>query len=87
MDSSKKLIPDSIGEYNSKLKNLKEKQNIVNSKLISDSRIVYSIRISDESYLENMKQGYLAMKDLNLELSEYGFESYISDLTEYEASL
>lgn len=45
------------------------------------------MRVKDESYIENMKQGYLAMRELNLELSEYGFESYMSDLTEYEASL
>lgn len=86
MDNSKKFILDSAS-YNEKLKDLNEKQNLANSKLISNSGIVCSMRVKDESYIENMKQGYLAMRELNLELSEYGFESYMSDLTEYEASL
>ena len=34
-----------------------------------------------------MKNGYLEMADINLELSETGFSNDIDDLNEYEARL
>lgn len=63
------------------------KQYKKSSKLIDHCGIEYSKGEMSNSYINCMKQGYLAMKELNLELSEYGFESYIDDLKEYEASL
>lgn len=87
MDSSKKLVLNSMDQIKSKVNKLDEKQFIANSKLIASGGILYNIESSEDGYLENMKQGYLAMKELNLELSEYGFESYMNELTEYEASL
>ena len=63
------------------------KQYQKSSKLIDHCGIEYSKGAMSNSYIDCMKQGYLAMKELNLELSEYGFESYIDDLKEYEASL
>lgn len=87
MDSSKKLVLNSMDQIKNKVNKLDEKQFVVNSKLIASGGILYNIESSEDGYLENMKQGYLAMKDLNLELSEYGVESYMNELTEYEASL
>lgn len=83
MGSSKKLILNFSNNFCGKFKYI----NKTNSKLILDCGIVYSDDSNDTSFIENMKQGYLAMRELNLELSEYGFESYINDLNEYEASL
>lgn len=68
-------------------KDIKVKQSLANSKLICDTGIVCSVDLESKADIEKMKQGYLAMKDLNLELSEYGVESCIEDLIEYEASL
>lgn len=87
MGSSKKLILNFGNNICGKINDINKKQNITNSKLILDYGIVYSDDSNNHSYIEYMKQGYLAMRELNLELSEYGFESYINDLNEYEASL
>ncbi|MEG0307808.1 MAG: CopG family transcriptional regulator [Clostridium sp.] len=80
MINSKKLILSFNNSFNNK-------ENQINCKLILGCGIVYSEGSNHNSYIEIMKQGYLEMKDLNLELSEYGFESCINDLNEYEASL
>ncbi|WP_346939884.1 CopG family transcriptional regulator [uncultured Clostridium sp.] len=87
MGSSKKFILNFGSGFCEKFNDVDEKQFITSSKLIVDYGIVYSEGYNSNSYIEKMKQGYLAMKELNLELSEYGFESYINDLSEYEASL
>ena len=87
MGSSKKFILNSMDNMNHKGNERKEKQSVANSKLISSCGIVYNVDVNEDTYIETMKQGYLAMQELNLELSEYGFESYINDLIEYEASL
>ena len=90
MFSSKKIVLSSKGNfsgdiydgYSEALKQYKK-----SSKLIDYCGIEYSKGEMSNSYIDCMKQGYLAMKELNLELSEYGFESYMNELTEYEASL
>jgi len=87
MGSSKKFILNFGSSLRENFSNIDKKQFIINSKLIVDCGIVYSEGYNNGSCIEKMKQGYLAMKELNLELSEYGFESYINDLNEYEASL
>lgn len=87
MGSSKKFILNFSKDFCKNFNDINEKQFIVKSKLIADCGIVYSEGYNSSSYIEKMKQGYLAMRELNLELSEYGFESYINDLNEYEASL
>lgn len=87
MGSSKKIILNFSKNFCKNFNDVDKKQFITNSKLIMDYGIVYSEGYNNSSYIEKMKQGYLAMRELNLELSEYGFESYINDLNEYEASL
>lgn len=87
MFSSEKVILNSQDIAISEIYNKDSKQLLKNSKLIDHCGIEYSEGVVSSSYIEYMKQGYLAMKELNLELSEYGFESYIDDLKEYEASL
>lgn len=81
--SSKNSLTDKASNGN--LKALKQYEK--SSKLIDYYGIEYSKGEISNSYIQYMKQGYLAMKELNLELSEYGVESYIDDLKEYEASL
>lgn len=90
MFSSKKIVLGSKGSladdvYDGYVEALKQYQK--SCKLNDHYGIEYSKGEMSNSYIDCMKQGYLAMKELNLELSEYGFESYIDDLKEYEASL
>lgn len=90
MFSSKKMVLGSKGSFSSEVyESYSEalRQYKKSSKLIDHCGIDYSKGEMSNSYIDCMKQGYLAMKELNLELSEYGFESYIDDLKEYEASL
>lgn len=90
MFSSKKIVLSSKGNFSGDLyAGYSEalKQYKKSSELIDHYGIEYSKGEMSNSYIDCMKQGYLAMEELNLELSEYGFESYIDDLKEYEASL
>lgn len=90
MFSSKNVILSSEESFSSDFYNgyvEALKQYKKNSKVIDQYGIEYSKGEMSNSYINCMKQGYLAMKELNLELSEYGFETYIDDLKEYEASL
>lgn len=87
MFSSNKVVLDSEGCFGSGVYTESLKQYKKSSKLIDHCGIEYSKGKMSNSYIECMKQGYLAMRELNLELSEYGFESYIDDLKEYEAGL
>lgn len=82
LSSEERFLSDIYDGYIEALKQYKK-----SSKLIDHCGIEYSKGEMCNSYINCMKQGYLAMKELNLELSEYGFESYIDDLKEYEASL
>lgn len=86
MDSSKKLVLNSMDKNNQGNQILGAKQFVANSKLNDGSGILCNIEPASE-YLEEMKEGYLAMKEINVELSEYGFESCMKELLEYEASL
>lgn len=90
MFSSKKIVLSSKGSltddvYDGYVEALKQYKK--SCKLNDHCGIEYSKGEMSNSYIDCMKQGYLAMEELNLELSEYGFESYIDDLKEYEASL
>lgn len=87
MFNSKKIVLSSQKSFESGVYDEALKQYLKSSKLIDHCGIEYSKGEIGNSYIECMKQGYLAMRDLNLELSEYGFEGYIDDLNEYEASL
>ncbi|MEG1256130.1 CopG family transcriptional regulator [Clostridium sp.] len=87
MRNSKRLVLSFSNSFSNKINAIDKKQYKTSSKLILDYGIVYSEGSNHNSYIEIMKQGYLEMRNLNLELSEYGFESYINDLNEYEASL
>jgi len=87
MRNSKRLVLSFSNSFSNKINVIDKKTYKTSSKLILDYGIVYSKGSNHNSYIEIMKQGYLEMRNLNLELSEYGFESYINDLNEYEASL
>jgi len=72
--------------YNEFQKVLKEDSKKRN-KLISDVIISYSIDKKRIKHIEQMRNGYIEMSQLNIEISELGFELEMVELKEYEAKL
>jgi len=87
MCSQKELILELSKSFCKDINEAYEKNNIKSSEFIEDNLMLYIEEKKYLSYIERMKQGYLAMKDLNLEISELGLENDLYDLREYEAKL
>jgi CopG family transcriptional regulator/antitoxin EndoAI len=87
MSNSKKLVVDLSEAFYQDFNEAFRKENEKNSEFINDGLIVYIEERKTFSFLEDMKQGYLAMAELNLEISENGLERDMYDLIEYEARL
>ena len=87
MSGSKKLVINlSETKYNEFQKVLKHDSK-KRSKLIRDVVILYSRERKIIKNIEQMKRGYIEMSQLNIEISELGFELDIVELKEYEAKL
>lgn len=87
MCNQKELILQLSSSFCNEINEAYEKNNIKSSEFIDDNVILYIEEKKYLSYIEKMKQGYIAMKDLNLEISEFGLENDLYDLIEYEAKL
>jgi CopG family transcriptional regulator/antitoxin EndoAI len=87
MSNSKKLVVDLSKAFYQDFNEAFQKEYNKNSSFIDDGLIVYIEEKNTSSFFEDMKQGYLAMAELNLETSEYGLEKDMYDLIEYEARL
>lgn len=87
MSSSKRLVVN-LSEvlYNEFDKALKEDSK-KKSQFIREAIILYIEERKKTQCFNEMKNGYLEMADINLELSETGFSNDIDDLNEYEARL
>lgn len=86
MSGSKRLVVSlSEGlfkEFDEALKKDSKKR----SEFIREAIILYIEEKKRLSY-EEMKNGYLDMAQLNLEMCEFGFEKDMNDMREYEAML
>jgi CopG family transcriptional regulator / antitoxin EndoAI len=87
MSNSKKLVADLSKTFCQEFNEAFQKECKKSSEFIDDGLIVYIEERKTSSFLEEMKHGYLAMAELNLEVSEFGLEKDIYDLIEYEARL
>ncbi|GAA0121668.1 MAG: CopG family transcriptional regulator [Clostridium argentinense] len=58
-----------------------------NSEFIDETIILYIEEENSIDFIETMKQGYLSMSELNLEIAEFGFEQDVCDFIEYESRL
>ncbi|WP_010294748.1 hypothetical protein [Clostridium senegalense] len=54
---------------------------------IDDSIILYIEDDFSIEFIESMKNGYIEMADINLEMSELGLEQDVCDFIEYESRL
>lgn len=87
MSSSKRLVVNLsetlYNEFNEALKTDCKKR----SEFIREAIILYIEEKKKLSFIEQMKKGYNEMAELNLEISEFGFDCYENELNEYEAQL
>ena len=70
-------------EFNKALKKDCKKR----SEFIREAIILYIEEKKKLNYIDEMKQGYLEMAELNLEIANMGFEIDIKDFKEYEVKL
>lgn len=70
-------------EFNKTLRKNNEKK----SKFFREAIILYIEEKKKLSYIDEMKQGYLEMAELNLEIADMGFEIDIKDFKDYEVKL
>lgn len=87
MSGSKRLVVN-LSEvlYNEFDKALKEDSK-KKSQFIREAIILYIEKKKREDILNQMKNGYIEMAEINSELSEEGFSCDMKDLNEYEAKL
>ena len=87
MSTSKKLVINIsktlYTEFNKTLKKDYKKR----SESFREAIILYIEEKKRLSYIDEMKQGYLEMAELNLEIADMGFEIDIKDFKDYEVKL
>ena len=87
MSTSKKLVinlsEELYIEFNKTLKKDCKKRSV----FIREAIILYIEEKKRLSYIDEMKQGYLEMAELNLEIADMGFEIDIKDFKDYEVKL
>jgi len=87
MSTSKKLVVNLSEtlyiEFNKTLKKDSKKR----SEFFREAIILYIEEKKRLSYIDEMKQGYLEMAQLNLEIADMGFEIDIKDFKDYEVKL
>ena len=87
MSTSKKLVVNLSEalyiEFNKALKKDSKKR----SEFFREAIILYIEEKKRLNYIDEMKQGYLEMAELNLEIADMGFEIDIKDFKDYEVKL
>lgn len=86
MSRNKKMVVDLSEKLYNELNKTLETENEKKGDYIGESLVLY-MEEKKNSILEQMKKGYKEMGEINLELSECGFDNYEIELEKYEAQL
>ncbi len=87
MPTSKKLVVNLPETLNIEFNKALQKDCKKRSEFIREAIILYIEEKKKNSYIDEMKRGYLEMAELNLEIADMGFEIDIKDFKEYEVKL
>jgi CopG family transcriptional regulator/antitoxin EndoAI len=87
MPTSKKLVVSLSETLNIEFNKALQKDCKKRSEFIREAIILYIEEKKKNSYIDEMKRGYLEMAELNLEIAAMGFEIDIKDFKEYEVKL
>ncbi|MGH4119407.1 CopG family transcriptional regulator [Clostridium sp.] len=87
MPTSKKLVVNLSETLNIEFNKALQKDCKKRSEFIREAIILYIEEKKKNSYIDEMKRGYLEMAELNLEIADMGFEIDIKDFKEYEVKL
>ncbi len=87
MSTSKRLVVNLSETLYSEFNKALEKDCKKRSEFIREAIILYIEEKKKLNYIDDMKQGYLEMAELNLEIAGMGFEIDIKDFKEYEVKL
>ncbi|MBU3189394.1 CopG family transcriptional regulator [Clostridium bowmanii] len=87
MSTSKKLVVNLSEKLYIEFNKALEKDSKKRSEFFREAVILYIEEKKRLSYIDEMKQGYLEMAELNLEIAGMGFEIDIKDFKEYEVKL
>jgi CopG family transcriptional regulator/antitoxin EndoAI len=87
MSTSKRLVVNLSETLYLEFNKALEKDCKKRSEFIREAIILYIEEKKRLNYIDEMKQGYLDMAELNLEIADMGFEIDIKDFKEYEAKL
>jgi CopG family transcriptional regulator/antitoxin EndoAI len=87
MPTSKKLVVSLSETLNIEFNKALQKDCKKRSEFIREAIILYIEEKKKNSYIDEMKRGYLEMAELNLEIADMGFEIDIKDFKEYEVKL
>lgn len=87
MSNCKKLVVNITETLSDEFDRALEKDNKKRSEFIREAIILYIEEKKKVSKIDFMKNGYMEMAKINLELSEMGFEKELKNLIQYETSL
>ena len=87
MSTSKKLVVNLTEKLCTEFDRALEEDSKKRSQFIREAIILYIEEKKKMRSIEEMKQGFLEMAELNLDLSEMGFSCDINELNLYEAKL
>ncbi len=87
MSTSKKLVINLSEKLYIEFNKALQKDCKKRSEFIREAIILYIEEKKRLNYIDEMKQGYLEMAELNLEIANMGFEIDIKDFKEYEVKL
>lgn len=87
MSSSKRLVVNLSGTLCSEFDKALKEDCKKRSEFIREAIILYIEEKKKINFIEAMKEGYMEMSELNLEICEMGFCSDIKELKEYEVKL
>lgn len=87
MSNCKKLVVNITETLSDEFDRALEKDNKKRSEFIREAIILYIEEKKKVSKIDFMKNGYMEMAKINLELSELGFEKELKNLIQYETSL
>jgi CopG family transcriptional regulator/antitoxin EndoAI len=87
MPTSKKLVVNLSEKLNTEFNKALLKDCKKRSEFIREAIVLYIEEKKNLNYIDEMKQGYLEMAELNLEIADMGFEIDIKDFKDYEVKL
>ncbi|HEY8893018.1 MAG TPA: CopG family transcriptional regulator [Clostridium sp.] len=87
MSTSKKLVINLSKKLYIEFNKALTKDCKKRSAFIRQAIILYTEEKKKLNYIDEMKQGYLEMAELNLKIANMGFDNDIKDFKEYEVKL